>query len=123
MDNELAPCRDCHADVPAASPTCPSCGYDVSRHEPWRVILGLAGTILTVSLVFAPVGLPALWRAHRHHLAAAGTVTEPRTVSLRDRLTAVLSTHAGLGHAVGSRLELTRGRATGDAVDVFYEPR
>lgn len=123
MDRDRAPCRDCGETVPAASTTCPSCGYDVARHEPWRLLLGVAGTLLTVSLAFAPVGLPALWRAHRHQLAAAGTVTEPRTVSIRDRLAAVLTEHAGLGREYPSRREPSRRRAAVEPCDVFYEPR
>ncbi len=123
MDRELAPCRDCRAPVPAESTTCPSCGYDVDRHERWRLLLGLAGTLLTVSLAFAPVGLPVLWRAHRHQLAAAGTVTEPRTVSLRDRLSTVLSEHVGLGPAGPSRPAARRSRAAAETGDVLYEPR
>lgn len=123
MDRDRAPCRDCRAIVPAAATTCPSCGYEVARHERWRLLLGTVGTLLTVSLAFAPVGLPALWRAHRHQLAAAGTVTEPRRVSIRDRLTTVLSKHVGLGHASPPRREAGRCLAPVDNADVFYEPR
>lgn len=123
MDRERAPCRDCGATVSVAATTCPSCGYDVDRHERWRYLLGIAGTLLTVSLAFAPVGLPVLWRAHRHQLAAAGTVTEPRHVSIRDRLTTVLTRHAGIGRTSQPRPEGTRCLAPVDSGDVFYEPR
>lgn len=77
MDRPLAPCRDCDAAVPAEATTCPDCGYAVADHDRRRLALGATGTALTLSLVLAPVGLPLLWFANRHRMAAAGTVTAP----------------------------------------------
>lgn len=120
MDRHRAPCRDCRTLVPAAVTTCPACGYDVDRHERWRLLFGLVGTLLTVSLAFAPVGLPMLWLAHRHQLAAAGSVTEPRVVTIRDRVTTVLAEHAGLGRPTPA----CRGAGgTHPNPNVFHEPR
>lgn len=45
---------------------------------------------LTLSLVLAPVGLPLLWRASRHRLAAEGTVTQRAEESLGEHLSSVL---------------------------------
>lgn len=90
MDRSLAPCRDCAVAVPADATTCPACGYTVADHDRRRFALGVTGTALTLSLVFAPVGLPLVWSAHRHRLAAAGTVTSPEGVAPFDHVTELL---------------------------------
>lgn len=83
MNNGLASCQDCDTEVPATARTCPSCGYDVTDHDRWRFLWGVPGTLLTLSLVLAPIGLPMIMKARQHRLAAEGTVTAPRSSSWR----------------------------------------
>lgn len=79
MDPNALTCRECDSQVTPTARVCPSCGYDVSSHELWKRVWGFPGTMLTLSIVFTPLGLPMLWKAYRHRLAAEGTVTAPRS--------------------------------------------
>lgn len=81
MNEETSPCRNCGTPVPPTSTTCLECGYDVEAHNRWRIIWGIPGTLLTISIILAPLGLPMLWKAYRHRLAAEGTVTAPRSTT------------------------------------------
>lgn len=93
MDRTPAPCLSCGTAVPDDATACPECGYAVDSHDRWRFLMGGLGTLMSLSLVFAPVGLPLLWRAHRHRLAAEGTVTRRPELGVRDHLEAVLRQH------------------------------
>lgn len=81
--------------VPATATTCPDCEYTVDSHDRWRLLLGVSGTVLSLSVVLAPLGLPMVWRAHRHRLAAAGSVTRRGETGLREQLAAVLRQSLG----------------------------
>lgn len=79
MPETLSPCRKCGMSVLPTSTTCPECGYEVTAHDRWRFIWGIPGIILTLTIVLAPLGLPMLWKAYEHRLAAEGTVTRKRS--------------------------------------------
>lgn len=79
MDETLTSCRKCGRSVPPTSTACPECGYDVAAHDRWRFTWGIPGTIITLTIVLAPIGLPMLWKAYQHRLAAEGTVTAKRS--------------------------------------------
>lgn len=96
MDPELAPCRACGATVPPDATTCPACDYAVDDHHRPRLLLGAVGTALTLTVALAPVGLPLLWAAHRHRLAAAGTVTTTASPALGAHVGDVLRRHLRL---------------------------
>lgn len=74
-DGPPAPCLECDELVPADARTCPACGYDVTRHDRLRLYLGWLGTLLTLSVVLAPLGVPLLFDAYRHRRRAEGGVT------------------------------------------------
>lgn len=86
MKREQAPCLACATTVPRGLQTCPACGYAVGRHDRRRCWLGVVGSALTLSGVLAPIGLPLLWRARQHHLAATGSVTHRAQPALRSQL-------------------------------------
>jgi len=71
-----AACRRCGGAVRPTATRCQHCGYDVRSHSKWRWVWGLPGTVLTVSIVGAPLGLPMLWKAYRHRKAAEGSVAD-----------------------------------------------
>lgn len=81
-------CRACETGVARGTRVCPTCEYDVGRHDRARRWLGGVGTALALTGILAPVGLPLLWRAHLHRLAADGTVARrdetPLGAHLRD---------------------------------------
>lgn len=103
------PCRDCHAAVPTDATVCPSCGYGVGRHDHLRFAFGLVGTVLTLSVVFAPIGLPMLWGAHRQRRYAEGSVTTPAQTTLADQLARVGRQLLGLPVGLEPTGEFTRG--------------
>lgn len=70
-----APCLECDELVPADARTCPACGYDVTHHDRLRLYLGGLGTLLTLSVVLAPLGVPLLFDAYRHRRRAEEGVT------------------------------------------------
>lgn len=113
LDDPLAPCLDCGESVPAGLLTCPACGYDVARHNTSRASLGAVGTVLAMSGVLAPIGLPLLWAAARHRRRAAGTVTTPGAGSLRSHLVAVLRHHLAAEPRELVQPDFTRGRPSG----------
>lgn len=90
MHRDSVHCLACEAPVPRRTHACPTCGYDVERHDRRRRWFGALGTVLTVSGVLAPLGLPLVWAAHRHRLAAEGTVSRRAAVPLGDHLASVL---------------------------------
>lgn len=122
MARPLAPCLECGAAVPEAASTCPACGYDVASHDRPRLLLGSLGMALSLTLVLAPVGLPLVWRAHRHRLAADGTVTERVAPAVREQLARVLRSHLGLSRAPAATGEFLRGGSP-DAPTVLHGPR
>lgn len=81
--------------VPAAATTCPDCGYTIDWHDRWRILLGGVGTLMTLTVVFAPFGMPLVWRAHRHQRAADGTVTSRDYRAIRAHVASVLRQHLG----------------------------
>jgi hypothetical protein len=62
----------------------------VGRHDRRRRLFGVTGTALAITVVLAPVGMPLLWLAHRHRLAAEGTVARRADVELTGHLASVL---------------------------------
>jgi hypothetical protein len=124
MDRELAPCLDCGDAVPVEATTCPNCGYDVDDHDRQRVLLGGLGMALSLSVVLAPIGLPLVWQARRHRLAAAGSVTGRQAIHPAVHLGHVLRRHLGLARPDRSP-ERRRGpgRASCDALDVTHDSR
>lgn len=90
MHRDLVPCLACDAEVRRGTRVCPACDYDVGRHDRRRPWLGALGTALTLSVVLAPLGLPLLWLAHQHRLAAAGSVARRADVPLGEHLVIVL---------------------------------
>lgn len=125
MDRDLASCLACDAAVPATATACPDCSYDVACHERWRLLLGAAGMAMSLSLVLAPVGLPLLWRARHHQLAARGTVSRRDDSALGDHLRRVLRHHLGLTPSSEVRGDFFRGASgvAGEATDVSHGPR
>lgn len=109
MARPLAPCLECGADVPEPTSTCPACGYDVGRHDRPRLVLGTLGMALSLTVVLAPVGLPLLWRARRHRLAADGTVTRREPDAVGEHLARVLRAHLGLGRPGAPAGDFLRG--------------
>lgn len=109
------PCLECRAMVPATATTCPDCGYAVDSHDRWRLLLGASGMVLSLSVVFAPVGLPLLWRAHRHQLAAAGSVTRRGDPGLREHLVGVLRHSLGWSGRHGADDPGAGSGATGES--------
>lgn len=109
MQRHQAHCLACAADVPEDLRSCPTCGYDLDIHERRRHLFGALGTALSLSVVLAPFGLPLLWKAHLHRLAAAGTVTGRAESSVREDLRTVLgefvslkpSDHRSAEHRIG----------------------
>lgn len=89
MHRDKAPCLACATAVPSGARSCPTCGYSLDTHEHRRLWLGGLGTALTLTGVFAPLGLPLLWRAHQHRLAAAGSVTQRAEPTLGQHLRTV----------------------------------
>ena len=113
----MAPCRACGEDVPADATTCPACDYAVATHDRVRLTLGALGTALTLTVVFAPVGVPLLWAAYRHHLAADGSVTAPATPDLGPHLVAALRGHLSVEPVRDRYDDFYRGGAPRDAGD------
>lgn len=89
-------CRACGEAVFADRAACRHCGYDLDDHDRRRLSYGALGTALTLSGVFAPVGLPLLWRAHCHRRLADGSVAAADDAPLGDHLLAVLRDHLSL---------------------------
>lgn len=81
MDPDVLTCRKCESSVTPTATVCPTCGYDVTSHHRWKLIWGIPGMVMSLSVVFTPLGLPMLWKAYRHRLAAEGTVTASRSTS------------------------------------------
>ena len=108
MDRDMAPCLHCGADVPETAAACPACDYDLAHHDRSRLLLGGLGMALSLTGVLAPLGLPVLWLARRHRMAAEGTVTARSAGSLREQFVATLRSHLGLRARPG-RGEFPRG--------------
>lgn len=89
-------CTACGDAVPTGKTVCPECGYDVRQHDRTRLVLGIVGTALTLSVVLAPLGLSMLWVAYRSRLRREGTVTGPAGTSLSEVSATVWSQHLGL---------------------------
>ena len=123
MDRDLAPCLECGADVPETAAACPACGYDVARHDRPRLLFGGIGMALSLTLVLAPLGLPLLWRAHRHRLAADGTVTSRASTSVREEFAATLRSHLDVTPPSAPSGDFLRGRGSPEGRTVSHWPR
>lgn len=109
-------CRACAEAVPTDAKTCPECGYDVSRHDRIRLVRGLLGTALTLTVVLAPIGIPLLWSAYRHRQLAEGTVTSPAPTAFRTHVGTVSRHQLRLSSApVSPRGDFTRGGSSDDS--------
>lgn len=89
-------CRKCGVTVLEGTVTCPQCEYDVTTHNRHRFWLGLTGTVLTLTIVLSPIGLPLLWMAHQHRQRAEGTVATTPQIPLNEHLAAVMRHHVKL---------------------------
>ena len=89
-------CRRCHEPVVTGASTCPHCGHSVEVHDRRRLAFGTLGSILTLSVVGAPIGIPLLWLAIRHRRrydeGVAGEVSDP--------------VHADMGRVLRQQLSL-----------------
>lgn len=112
MTDSLAPCRRCGEEVLPGALVCPGCGYDVDEHNQWRLYLGVAGTVLTLTVVLSPLGLALLWIANHHRRLAEGTVASRPPKPLPDHLMAVLGHHLTLKEAPHPSGEFTRSSST-----------
>lgn len=119
----MAPCLECGADVPESVATCPACGYTVARHDRPRLLLGTIGMALSLTVVLAPVGLPILWQARRHQLAADGNVTGRESAALRQQLARVIRSHLGLGRPAAPAGDFFRGGRSRDQRSAVQDPR
>lgn len=108
-DDLTEPCLRCGRSVPAAAVSCPACGYTVDRHNHWRVILGSLGTVMTCSVVLAPLGIPLLWLADWHRRRAAGTVTATTTEPVTGHLRGLARHYLSLDPLAGATADFTRG--------------
>lgn len=97
-------CPECGESLSPAHAGCPSCETDAKRHNRWRLFYGGVGTALTLSLVFAPVGIPMLLAADHHRRQASGSRDGPRLV---DHMADVIRSHVDFGGS--TRGEFTRG--------------
>lgn len=109
MDNEHPVCIECQESVPVTAQTCPYCGYDVGRHNRRRLYFGFVGTLLTLTVVLSPLGLPLLWVAHRDRKRTQGAAIGVESETLRAHLSAVLRHHLGLEPPVEPPVDFTRG--------------
>lgn len=97
-------CPDCGTPLSLADGTCPDCGGDATRHNRWRLFYGSLGTVLTLSIVFAPIGLPMLLAANHHRRMSNGGDDAP---SHLQHAGAVIRSHLGL--PATNRGDFTRG--------------
>ena len=93
----FGPCRRCGEPGFAGRTSCPECGYDLAVHDRRRLVYGALGTAMALSGLFAPLGLPLLWRANRHRRLAGGDVTAADDTPLGEHLRGVLGEHLSLG--------------------------
>lgn len=101
--------RDGDADrAPVAPP--PDVSEETWRHNRLRFWFGAVGTLLTLTIVFAPIGLPLLWSAHRHRAAAEWDPNASKPVM--NHLRAVLRYQFSLDDIDGPIGEFTRGSST-----------
>lgn len=103
-------CPDCGEALPANGSSCASCDFDPAAHNRRRLWLGAAGMVLTLSVVFAPIGLPLLWAANRHLRLARGGGRQTR--SILGHLLAVGKRQSALDGPRFHREEFTRGGTT-----------
>lgn len=120
MEDSYEPCRSCGEVIPAIAKSCPECAYDLARHNRRRFYLGALGTLLTLTIVLAPIGVPLLLSAARHRSLAEGTVTRHEPRSLADHIRAVIRHQLSLTPTFGSTGEFTRGGS--DAASVADHP-
>lgn len=109
MADSLAPCRNCGEEILAGTTECPHCDHDVHVHNRRRLWLGAIGTVLTLTVVLSPIGIPLLWRAHRHRQLAETTVTEQPSSTLGGQLRSVFKRQLGLDKPAMSQADFTRG--------------
>lgn len=121
MHRDPVPCLECDAPVPRRSRVCPACDYDVDRHDRRRLWLGAVGTAMTLSIVLAPIGLPVLWAAHRHRLAAAGSVGQRAEVPIGEHLRSVIWGFLTIERRSTPAADLRRAEARRGAVGVDGE--
>lgn len=111
MDRGLTPCLACSTGVARDARSCPVCGTDLDGRDWRRLWLGGLGMALTLSVVFAPVGLALLWHARQRSPATetgwvrgAGGRHDGRPWSIvRDflRLDRPSTNESGTGQTVG----------------------
>lgn len=120
MDEPYEPCRSCGEVIPTTSRSCPVCSYDLARHNRLRLVLGGVGTVLTLTIVLAPIGIPLLLAAERHRRLAVGTATSDDAKPIGAHLRAVLHQQLSLTRTIERNGEFTR--ASGDSGRTFDQP-
>lgn len=80
--NTIGPCRHCGRRVPATT-VCRACGFDTDteRNRRDRLVWGVVGCLLVLSVVGAPLGLLCCWKAVVHHRAIDDHVVETGRVT------------------------------------------
>lgn len=106
-------CLECSAWVPPNELAFLECGHEIAEHNRLRLSLGFVGTILTLTVVLAPVGLPMLWLAYRHCRRAEGSVTPAAETLFRDHILAVMRQHLGLRASMEGGSNFNRGDTRG----------
>lgn len=114
MDWDQAPCLDCAAAVPRDAQRCPACEYDLRYHDRRRRWFGGLGTLLTLTVALAPLGLPLLYLALGHRRAAEGTVTRRSDAPLGADLRTVVGGFLSLDRPATDGGRSGVGRRRGD---------
>jgi len=126
MPAEIGPCRRCGHTVERSARRCRACGYetDPKWNETMTFVLGVYGTFLACTVVLAPLGALALWKARLHHRALTrGLVATGDPPSVRELARAVFEVRPGGGRrrrggdAPGRRPEVKRDRRPWSAPD------
>ena len=114
MPAEVCVCRSCDTPTTRGATSCPECGYDIARHNRWRFVWGLPGMLLIVSGLFAPLGVPLLMKAHRHRLAAEGSVTTRKAAAELRRGVFTPADQSRASPLSAANAEFTRGGSRRD---------
>lgn len=119
----LAPCLACETEISAGLRVCPECGYDLERHDRARRWLGAIGMATALSGVLAPVGVPMLWRAYRHRLAAAGSVTRHVDPAPAEHVRRAMRDSIGFGRWEDTSERSLRPDGGTGSLEASHEPR
>lgn len=122
MNDSTDTCRACGEETLAGTSECPTCGHSTSRHNELRYYFGVIGTLLSLTIVLAPLGLPLVGLAYRHRQLAEGTVTEPPRTGFFTHVRRVINHQMNLEYSIEQPAEFTRSNA-GSHYGVRSPPR